>query len=329
MTRPLVSIVMPCRNAGPWIGEAVRSCLEQSWQNLELIVVDNGSTDESMAVAGAYASPKVKLLACERPGASAARNDGLAAAQGDFIQHLDADDHLHPCKIAIQLDRLRECSHGTVASGAWARSVNDSANAAFRPEPVWRDMSATEFLISSWRGGGMMPPMVWLAPREVVERSGSWNEELTLNDDGEYFARVLLASGRIAFCGDAKSFYRTLPVHSLSKRTDREARISELKSIELSSAHLLSADWSASARHACAAHFQRFIYGTYPESPDLIASAERQARDLGGSDLPCPGGPAFQMLSSFVGWKRARRVQLLARWMRARMRNSITSSLVA
>src|SRR5262245_3384912 len=103
---PLVSVIIPCKNAAPWLKSAIDSCLDQTWQNIEIIVVDNGSTDESVMVARSYHDTAIKVLECTRKGASAARNFGLERARGDFVQFLDADDILDRDKIRVQAERL-------------------------------------------------------------------------------------------------------------------------------------------------------------------------------------------------------------------------------
>src|SRR5262249_55422367 len=113
-----VSIIIPCRDSVRWLGAAIRSCLAQSWKNLQVIVVDNGSSDGSLALAKRYESRGVAVMACERAGASAARNVGLAQADGDLVQFLDADDILDPDKIRLQVERLAAAPPAAVASGA-------------------------------------------------------------------------------------------------------------------------------------------------------------------------------------------------------------------
>ena len=313
---PLVSVIIPCKNAAPWLADAIRSCLGQTWSAIEVIVVDNGSTDGSIAVAESMKGPKVRLAHCGKKGASAARNMGLALVRGDFIQFLDADDILDSDKIRVQLERLARSPEGTIASGAWARFAGDPLNAPFMPEPVWRDFSPGEFMIVSWLGGGMMPPFAWLTPRRVVEKAGLWNEELSLDDDGEFFARVNLASSGVVFCNEARGYYRKSAYPSLSSRTDSEALASGFQSVALSSRALLKNCNSVVAAKACAYNFQRFIYYAYPGVPQLVKAAERRVLDLGGAELRLEGGRAFRTLSDCFGWKFAKRCQMLWRWMR-------------
>src|SRR5262249_33099886 len=162
----------------------------QTWKRLEVIVVENGSSDASVRVAQRYESASVKVLECKRDGASAARNVGLERACGDFIQFLDADDVLDRNKIRAQIERLASAPRSSVASSAWTRFRLSPNEAAFVAEPVWGDLGPEEFLIASWLGGGMMPNFAWLTPRDVIKKAGPWNERLSLNDDGEFFCRV-------------------------------------------------------------------------------------------------------------------------------------------
>ena len=306
----LVSVIIPCKNAALWLGDAIESCLNQTWPNIEIIVVDNGSTDESMAVARRYHDMSIKIFECKRIGASAARNVGLKYARGALLQFLDADDVLDRDKIRAQAERLEQLPKGIIASGAWSSFRHAPAEAVFFPEQVWRDCKPEEFLIWSWLGGGMMPPLVWLTPRPLIEIAGPWNEELSVNDDGEFFSRVILASAGIAFCEGAQGFYRKTPDITLSKRRDTEALTSLFKAAELSCKHLLEHCSSESALSACACHFQSVIYNLYPHLPELVEIAERRVFELGGSELKIGGGEIFKFISTCFGWKFARRCQL-------------------
>jgi glycosyltransferase involved in cell wall biosynthesis len=308
---PRVSIIIPCWNGAALLGEAIESCLEQTWRNWEIIVIDNGSTDESLTVARRYESPSVIVLECRHKGASAARNVGLKRACGDFIQFLDADDVLDRDKIQTQVERLVSGPASCIASGAWARFRHDRSEANFIVQPVWRDLEPVEFLTAAWLGGGMMANFAWLAPRSVIARAGFWNERLSVNDDGEFFCRVVLASSGILYCDDARGYYRTLAVPSISKRRDRDALVSSFESIDLSCKSVLERCTSMRASKACAAYYQSFAFNTYPASPDLVEMAEHRVGQLGGSDLMFCGGRTTNLVSRWFGWKMARRCQWL------------------
>jgi Glycosyl transferase family 2 len=315
---PRVSIIIPCRDGAAWLGESIESCLGQNWPNLQIIVVDNGSTDGSLDLAKRYEARGITVLVCERAGASAARNAGLAHADGDLIQFLDADDLLDVDKIRRQVERLDAAPAASVASGAWVRFAHDPSQAVFTPEAVWRDFAPEDFLIASWLGGGMMPNFAWLTPRAVIERAGPWNETLSVYDDGEFFCRVVLASSGIAFCADARGYYRSAGGPTLSKRRDSQALASAFSAVDLSCRQLLQRCGTVAAKKACAMHYQRFAYDAYPQAAELVAQAEQRALELGGSDLQAGGGPAFQMLARGVGWKLSKRAQLAWRTLRGR-----------
>jgi glycosyltransferase involved in cell wall biosynthesis len=307
---PLVSVVIPCRNGAAWLGAAIESGLGQSWKHLEIVVVDDASTDDSRHVAARYRDRGVVALDCARRGAAAARKAGLQRARGDFIQFLDADDVLDADKIRAQIERLADAPDGAVASGAWARFREHPSEAVFAAEPVWRDFSAPEeFLIASWRGGGMMANFAWLTPRAVLERAGPWDETLSLVDDGEYFCRVLLAASAVMFCGNARGFYRSSAASGLSRRRDRAALVSGFTAIDLACRRLLQRSSSPAAKTACATNYLRFAYEAYPDARDLVTLAERCACELGGSELRPGGGRAFQLLAKGFGWKFGKHCQ--------------------
>lgn len=133
--RSLVSIVLPARNAGAWIEESVRSALTQTHRDLEVIVVDNGSTDDTVDRALAAGDPRLRVIREAVAGPSAARNAGLAAARGEYIQFLDADDALVPTKIERQLAYI-EKSGGDVAWGSFVRAHDDGRPIAAHDGPL-------------------------------------------------------------------------------------------------------------------------------------------------------------------------------------------------
>ncbi|BAZ03596.1 glycosyltransferase family 2 protein [Calothrix sp. NIES-3974] len=307
--KPLVSILIPCYNAENWLVQTLESALNQTWKNIEIILVDDGSTDNSLAIAKRFDSHYVKVISQTNQGASAARNRAFSESQGDFIQYLDADDLLAADKIERQIHLLSSTASDFIASGEWGRFYICPNDATFTPEAVWQDMSPVDWLISSWQGGGMMHPAAWLIPRVIAQKAGPWNEDLSLNDDGEYFCRAILVSKGVKFCHGAKVYYRSGLAGSLSSLTSIAARKSEYESLKLCTEYLLAVENSPRTRRVCANVFQNFVYSTYPDAPDLVQKAQVNVRSLGGYDLKPKGSTIFNFLSSIVGWKLAKQMQ--------------------
>ena len=307
---PLVSILIPCYNSEQWLAETIKSALAQTWKNIEIIIVDDGSTDNSLTVAKSFNSPVVKVISQENKGASAARNRALKECQGNFIQYLDADDLLAPDKIELQLQLLQKNpTSNVVASGEWARFYHNPQEALFIPQSLWQNMPAVDWLVCAWENHLMMHPGAWLVPRKISEKAGLWNQDLSLNDDGEYFSRVVLASEGVKFCQSAKTYYRSGNAGSLSGSQSAKARQSEFLALSLGTNNLLARENSPRTRHACATVFQRFIYGVYPDVPELSQQAAAKVKDLGGSNLQPTGGPIFKLFSRFLGWEKAKQLQ--------------------
>jgi glycosyltransferase involved in cell wall biosynthesis len=314
---PLISILIPCYNAEPWIAETLESALGQTWPNKEIIVVDDGSSDGSFSILERFCSRGIKVISQENQGASTARNRALREARGDYIQFLDADDLLAPNKIEIQLKRLAQGSALRVASGSWGRFYDEPKNTRFLPESVWVDLDPVDWICSSWSGGGMMVTHSWLTPRGIIENAGDWNEARSPVDDGEFFTRVVLNSEAVLFCPEARSYYRSGIPKSWSARRTPEMIRAVYGSIEACTGHLLAVENSNRTRAACASLFQRFIYDTYPQLPDLLTEAEDRVKALGGSNHEQPGGGiVFRLLAESLGWKAARRIQLAKQRMR-------------
>ena len=307
---PLVSILIPCHNAAPWLAQTLESALAQTWPHQEILVVDDGSTDGSASIAHTYAGRGVRLVPQENRGAAAARNHAIREAHGEFFQFLDADDLISPDKVSAQLALLSARPPGTIASCAWGRFAEDPAAARFLDKAVFQDFSPIDFLVLSARTGAMMHPSSWLVPRAVAERAGPWDESLTLNDDGEYFCRVLLASAGLAFTSGGRSYYRSGLPGSLSQRRDERSRRSQFHSVELIAQHLLAAEDSPRTRRACANYYQRFLHDFFPAPRELMHAAAARVAELGGTDLDRPAmGPRTAALARFIGWKNVRRLK--------------------
>ncbi len=306
---PLVSILIPCYNAVPWLASTLDSALAQTHPHTEIILVDDGSTDDSLAVARRYESRGVRVVTQLNAGASATRNHALRLANGDFIQFLDADDLLAPDKIARQLALLSLRETGVLLSGAWGRFCDDPVRAEFRSEVLCANFTPTEFMITKFSAHAMIHPGAWLVPRALIDAAGPWDERLSLDDDGEYFTRVVLSARSVRYCPTARSYYRSGSVRSLSHSRSDRAWTSQFLSLDLSINHLLALTDSAQARQAAADALQRLILEAYPRVPFLRAQAHARVAELGGSALRYEAGPRFHWVARVLGWKTAKRLR--------------------
>ena len=309
---PLVSVLIPCYNAGRWIGETLDSVLAQTWPNVEIIVVDDGSSDDSGAVLDGYASRGVTCVHQSNLGKTAALNRCLQGSRGEFVQYLDADDLLAPDKIELQMKRLAG-SPDCIATAEWARFHATPAEAEFTPGRTWRDLDPVDWLVEDWKeGGGMMYPAMWLLPRPIVEAIGPWMADATLIDDTEYFTRSVIASRRVLFCSGARTYYRSGLAGSVSRRRARRDWESAYRVITACEGYLLTRENSDRTRRACAMLWQRLAHACYPYCMRVANQALERASRLHRDQLPPDGGPTFKLIAGVLGWKTARVLQRLS-----------------
>jgi glycosyltransferase involved in cell wall biosynthesis len=321
LNTPLVSILVPAYNAAPWIAATLASALDQTHPRVEVIVIDDGSRDDTLAISRAVSarhSYRVRVETQPNAGAAAARNHALRLAVGDFIQFLDADDLIAPDKIARQLVVLAESPATTVAACPWGVFLDDPTAAAFTPEPVWADLDPVAWLVASWAGGGMMHPAAWLVPRATADAAGPWQESLSLDDDGEYFTRVLLRSSGVRFVSSARAFYRSHDGPRLSASRGRHAAVSSFTSCRLKDSALLAVEDSARTRHALACNYRRFCWDQLAAAPDLAQLAYRRWLELDPTLVPPAGTRIHRLLGPLCGWRGARRVELFLARLRRR-----------
>src|SRR5215468_4372384 len=176
----LVSILIPAYNAERWISDTIRSALAQTWPYKEIIVVDDGSTDGTLAVVRRFEPRGVRVFTQPNQGAAMTRNTAFSLAQGDYIQWLDADDLLAPDKISKQMEAANEChSKRVLFSSAWGAFLYRVSKAQFSPTSLWRNLSPVEWLLRKMGQNLHMQTATWLVSRELTDAAGPWNTRLS------------------------------------------------------------------------------------------------------------------------------------------------------
>ena len=309
---PKVSILIPVYNASPFLSATIESALQQTWKNTELIIVDDGSTDDSLGIAQKYASQKVLVIPQRNQGACTARNRAFRASTGDFIQYLDADDLLHPNKIKAQLAVLKDQKKNALLSAKWGRFDEEITDTTFVPNGLWQNLDSIYWLINAWTNDWMMQTACWLTPRHLIEKAGEWNESLQPNpaDDGEFFARALLHSATVFFVENSLVYYRNQS-NSLSQQVHPRAVNSLFQNCLLYKKYLLEKRKDEVAKYAIACNFAHFMYRFYSAFPVLIQQAKAEIYDLGYTKIPVVGGENFQILSKIIGFERALKLRTI------------------
>lgn len=281
--KPLVSILIPAYDSELWISDAITSALHQTWPNKEIIVVDDGSTDQTLAVASPFAKEGVTVVSQKNRGASAARNHAYSLCHGDYIQWLDADDVLAPDKIARQIEFAETVKDPwLLLSSEWGRFLYRTKSARFDPTELWQELSPLDWLLRKMTLNIWMQPGSWLVSRELSEAAGPWDERLSFDDDGEYFCRVLLKCRRVPFVGGAKTYYRSRPGSLSSVDNSNKKLESAWLSVRLHIEYLRRLEDSERTRSAAVRFLQTWLNIFNPYRMDIIGQMQEFAKVLGG-----------------------------------------------
>jgi glycosyltransferase involved in cell wall biosynthesis len=205
MPDPLVSIIIPCYNAEEYIADAIQSALGQTYQSCEVIVVDDGSTDHTEEVINQFGDA-VRLTRCPHLGANHARNVGMHAARGEWIQFLDADDYLSPFKIETQLEACQRLNASMIYGSYSCVHGAPDPRLATMPSTLGVHWGPTPVFTSLWTG---------IYKRGLLATAGGWNEALRLWQDVEYNMRLAKLCPECLVSGQALYYMR---VHSSRDR---------------------------------------------------------------------------------------------------------------
>jgi glycosyltransferase involved in cell wall biosynthesis len=319
-TAPLVSILIPAYNAEKWLKQTLESALKQTWSHKEIIVVDDGSNDGTPAIAERYQCRSVKMLRQQNSGACAARNAALKEAQGDFIQWLDADDLLHPDKISLQLQRVRQEEDDTILySSAFGTFYYRCKKARFHPNSLWQDLLPRDWFFQKFNNDDSLFPAVWLVSRKLTDRVGGWDERLTLDDDGEYFGRLIAASKAVHFVPGGTSFYRQVNTNSISKTINHRSCQSLLLSYKLCIKYYLELEDSERSRAAVLKYLQTNLIYFYPEETEILRELEVLANSLGGTLSAPDFSRKYRYITSIFGLKAAKRTATVVRGLKQKV----------
>lgn len=213
---PKVSFLMPVYNPGRYLAEALESLLAQTFADFEVIAVDDGSTDGSLATLRRFAAKddRIKILSRPNTGIVGALNDGLAVAQGEFIARMDADDAALPHRLELQLAYLE--SHPELVAAGSSVVMIDPAGRPLKEFQAQTDPAIIRQGLVEATGIGIIHPTL-LVRRDVLQRIGGYREPYKLVEDFDLFLR-LLDQGELGNVPEPLLRYRQHPASTNATR---------------------------------------------------------------------------------------------------------------
>ena len=325
--KPLVSILIPAFNAEEWIGETIRSAVAQKWPRKEVIVVvDEGCRDQTLAVAKQMASHEVHVVTRPHQTAAGARNDAFSLSQGEYIQWLDADDLLASDKIERQMEEVHRCQNPLMLmSSPFGYFMFRTSRASFEQTRLWCDLTPAEWILRKMGENLHMQPATWLVSRELTQAIGSWDVRL-IDEDGDYFNRLVLASDGVKFVPDARVYYRMSGFRSYTSRTNLETNGRGL-SLQRQVEQLLSLGDTPRVRTAALNFLQNWLIHIYPEAPDVMDDLQKIAGKLGGKLQPPPLRWKYSWIGLLFGYRTGKRAQFLLPELRWSLVRSLDKAL--
>jgi glycosyltransferase involved in cell wall biosynthesis len=185
--KPLVSVIIPNFNYSKYLGQTIESVLSQTYDNFEILVVDDGSTDDSVEVAKQYSS-KIRLICQSNGGVSSARNEGILNSRGSFVCFLDADDFWESNKLELQMNLALETKSGLIYSGYL--ECDEHLSKIREILPVFQGYCEGLYRRKPGSAIALLGTSTALISREVIDLVGIFDTTLSTSADWDYLRRV-------------------------------------------------------------------------------------------------------------------------------------------
>jgi len=320
MNQVLVSIIIPVFNSKKYLAIAIKSALDQTWENKEIIIIDDGSTDGSLHALNQFSNENLKIASQKNSGAAAARNLGLKIAKGEFIQFLDADDLLSVDKIEKQMLMISGSTEKITLSNSihFLESSNptDSKPSKADIELYKSSSNPIDFLLNLYGrkgNGGLVPIHAWLTPRPLIDKVGNWDESLTFDDDGEFFCRVVLAAKEIIFIENITAYYRKYKSDiSLSSQNSLKAFESAYQTLISKENNFRKISAEEIYAKTFAASYYKLGVMCYPKYKELSKNCILKAKSLNKNyktNTQYLGGRISNFIANKISWKLIRKLQ--------------------
>lgn len=305
-----VSILIPCYNSESFVQETLNSCLNQTYSNIEVVFVDDGSTDKSFEIALKNKSSNIKVFRQENLGACAARNYAFRKSSGDYVIYLDADDIISPTFVEEHIARVSCYNDRYISFCKWDRFTKSIDEALFPMRYVYKDYEDSfQLLLDLWERGEMLQTSCYMVPRKLVIESGGWDETILMNQDGEFFSRILMIADKALFVPSGHVYYRTGEYSSVSKANSEKKIASLLYTFIKYKENALTFRNNIQVRKALSYNFTYliYLYGNY--YPKLYQKAQKEIDELGVGYQVRITSPRARLMCKIIGFNNFMRIR--------------------
>ncbi|WP_034890974.1 glycosyltransferase family 2 protein [Gillisia sp. Hel_I_29] len=308
---PLVSIIIPVFNAENYIKATIESCLQQSYTNLEIILVNDGSSDSSETIIESFKDHRIQYYALRNNGPCYARNFGIKKADGALFQFLDADDILGEDKLQKQVAQYLEYGENYVYSGVMGNIIENQKALETDFEFYYTHLKVASYFRAMFSNfGKYYTTGIWLVPKKLIEKTHGWDQGVLLNNDGEYFSRLILLSKGVIFCPGSIFYYRRDVPQSISKKfNSKKIYESWLYSYRCYVESFKKALDEDTARELSRKALSVYYCNSYPNYPELLAQCKAEIKELGFKEPYAYGGVFFKQLSKVIGTEQALKIR--------------------
>jgi len=283
-----VSVIIPCHNAADFVGDAIQSVLDQDYEPVEVIVVDDGSTDQSRFVIKAF-DARVQLIEQSNQGACRARNVGASASHGDALLFLDSDDLLGSGTVSALASALNGRSRA-ISRCPWKHLRRE--NGRWRPhDHRFTEDPPGDDPVRGWLTGWYVPPCGLLFGRKAFEAVGGWDETLRANQDGDIVLRALVDGIPLLATKNGLALYRDFggSRDTISSSEDVEAFRSRTQVVDKIAGRLRRRNRFEPYRRWIGRAYYTVARRAAPRHPALGRYLHERARAIGGPEARSEG----------------------------------------
>jgi len=266
--QPLVSILIPLFNEENLIAQTIECCLNQTYKNIEVIVVDDHSTDNSLAIARQYEGDKVHVLINPNKGVGTVRNYAFEKSKGKFVKFLDSDDYISPGMVEKQMKRILDDGDEYTIAYSQLRNCFMPGEPEDTLNGLSKDYSpGIEYVVDMCRTTNhVWFSLLYLIPRVVVEKIGGWNPERTYYEDVEFIASAMNQSSNALFVDEEYAVWRIFDdnkhLHTVKSISVQKQKIEVLFYV---TSLVLKHQDTPEKREMCSQYISYLIYSMFEE----------------------------------------------------------------